>query len=80
MTASAGVVTEMVQDWSSLSLTLALHDFASPRLEIENVAWVLLSWEGCSPAVTRRSINHLDLLATAQSNKMKYHKGGAGEN
>ena len=66
MTASEGVVTEMVQDWASLSSTSALHHFWSPRLEIGNVAWVMLALEGCSPAVTHRRIGHLDLLVTTE--------------
>ena len=80
MIASVGVVTEMFQEWASLSSTTALHHFRSPILEIGNVAWVFLALEGCSPAVTQRRTGHLDLLVTTASNKLKYHKVGTGEN
>lgn len=46
MTASVGAVTEMVQEYGSLSTTAAFHHLGSPRLEIGNVAWVLLVAEG----------------------------------
>lgn len=80
MTAFEGVVTEMVQDWVSLSSTIALHHFWSLRLEIGNVAWVPLALEGCSPELTHRRIGQLDILLTTQGNKAKYHKVGAGKN
>jgi hypothetical protein len=74
MTASAGEVTEMVQNWSSLSLTTALHCFWSPREEMGNVAWVLSVWEGCLPAITEWWIRHLNFLSQVRVIKSGYYK------
>lgn len=80
MTASTGVVTEMVQFWALLSSTAALHPFRSPKEEIGNMAWVLLALEGCSPKIAQKQVDRLDFQVTAQSNKSRYYKDGGDAN